>query len=138
MLVRQFKGRHRWHVAPAECASFTLTSTCSVTIPPGPRTHGGSCLRKQPQKGRGGAAILTALDVDGASGVVLSQQILHHTCVIPRILHSRSADLDSGLFPVGDNTCTAESGHCWREGTSNKWKERGRPRPAPLQGYKFA
>lgn len=57
-----------------------------------------------------GRAILTALDVYGASGVVLSQQILHHTCVIPRILHSRSVDLDSGVFPVGDNTCTAESG----------------------------
>lgn len=56
------------------------------------------------------AGILTALDVYSASKVVFSQCILHHTRVIPRILQFCSADLDSGVFPVGDNTCTAESG----------------------------
>lgn len=80
------------------------------TVPPGSQTHCCLCLQEQQQKGRWGVAILTGLDVYGASGVVFSQQILHHTCVIPRVLHSRSADLDSGVFPVGDNTCTAESG----------------------------
>ncbi len=28
--------------------------------------------------------VLTALDVNSASGVVLPQLVLHHTCVIPR------------------------------------------------------
>lgn len=83
-----------------------------LRLPPhaGSRTHGCLCLQEQQQKGHEGVAILTALDVYGASGVVLSQLILHHTCVVPRILHSRSADQDFGVFPVGDNTCTAESG----------------------------
>lgn len=56
------------------------------------------------------AGILTALDVYSASKVVFSQCILYHTCVIPRILQFGFADLDFGVFPVGDNTCTAESG----------------------------
>lgn len=65
-----------------------------------------------------GVSILTALDVNSASGVVLSQRVLHHTCVIPRILQFCSADLDSGVFPVGDNTRTAESGESWQGGYS--------------------
>ncbi len=63
-------------------------------------------------------SVLTALDVNSASGVVLSQRVLHHTCVIPRILQFCSADLDSGVFPVGDNTCTAESGESGQGGNS--------------------
>lgn len=63
-------------------------------------------------------SVLTALDVNSASGVVLSQWVLHHTCVIPRILQFCSADLDSGVFPMGDNTCTAESGESGQGGNS--------------------
>lgn len=65
-----------------------------------------------------GVGILTALDINSASGVVLSQWVLHHTCVIPRILQFCSADLDSGVFPVGDNAHTAESGESWQGGNS--------------------
>lgn len=65
-----------------------------------------------------GVSILTALDVNSASGVVPSQWVLHHTCVIPRILQFCSVDLDSGVFPVGDNTHRAESGESWRGGNS--------------------
>lgn len=65
-------------------------------------------------------SVLTALDVNSASGVVLSQWVLHHTCVIPRILQFCSADLDSGVFPEGDNTCTAESGESGQGGNSMK------------------
>lgn len=65
-----------------------------------------------------GVGVLTALDVYSASGVVLSQRVLHHTCVIPRILQFCSADLDSGVFPVGDNTRTAESGESGQGGNS--------------------
>lgn len=89
---------------------FSVYLQTQSTAPPGSRPHCCLCLQEQQQKGHRGVVILTALDVYGASGVVLSQQILHHTCVIPRILHSRIADLDSGVLPVGDNTCTAESG----------------------------
>lgn len=56
--------------------------------------------------------------MNSASGVVLSQRVLHHTCVIPRILQFRSADLDSGVFPVGDNTSTAESGESGQGGSN--------------------
>lgn len=62
--------------------------------------------------------LLTALDVNSASGIVLSQLVLHHTRVIPRILQFRSADLDFGVFPVGDNTRTAESGESGQGGNS--------------------
>jgi len=55
-------------------------------------------------------SVLTALDVHGAGGVVLSQRVLHHTRIIPRILQLCSVDLDSGVFPAGDNTRSAESG----------------------------
>ena len=58
------------------------------------------------------------MDVDSASGVVLPPRVLHHTCVIPRILQFRFADLDSGEFPVGDNTHTAESGESGQGGNS--------------------
>lgn len=57
-----------------------------------------------------GRCVLTALDVDGAGGVVPPQRVLHHTRVIPRILQPCSFDLDSGEFPVGENTRAAESG----------------------------
>lgn len=50
------------------------------------------------------------MDVDGAGGVLLPQRVLHHARVIPRILQPRSVDVDSGVFPVGDNTPAAESG----------------------------
>lgn len=64
------------------------------------------------------STILTALDVNGASGVVLSQRVLHHTCVISRILQFCFVDLDSGVFPVGDNTCTVESGDSGQGGNN--------------------
>ncbi|TNN44833.1 hypothetical protein EYF80_044982 [Liparis tanakae] len=55
-------------------------------------------------------SVLTALDVHGAGGVVLSQRVLHHTRIIPRILQLCSVDLDPGVLPAGDNTRWAESG----------------------------
>lgn len=61
-------------------------------------------------------SVLTALDVNSASGVVLPQRVLRHTRVIPRILQFCFADLDSGEFPAGDNTCTAESGESGQGG----------------------
>lgn len=64
------------------------------------------------------SSVLTALDVNSASGVVSSQQVLHHTCVIPRILQFCFVDLDSGVLTVGDNTCTAESGESGQGGNS--------------------
>lgn len=98
---------------------FSIYLHLQCIVSPGSWTHCCLCLQEQ----HCAVAILTALDLYSASGVVLSQQILHHTCVIPRILHSRFVDLDSGVFPVGDNTCAAESGDWWQEGNSNKWKE---------------
>lgn len=65
-----------------------------------------------------GESVLTGLDVNSAAGVVASQRVFHHACVIPRILQLRWGDLDSGVFPVGDNTCTAESGESGQGGNS--------------------
>lgn len=53
--------------------------------------------------------VLTALDVDGAGGVLPPQRVLRHTRVIPRILQPGAVDLDSGVFAAGEKHSAGES-----------------------------